>query len=186
MQPRYRFILVLSGLAALAVPAAIVPASPLMAQSDNQAPPQIALTQAQIDALLDSQADVGALQPKEPPAEGAKPDPALQAKMESAVKKHGFASLDDYEAVSGNIEAVMAGLDPETKRYVGPTVLVKRQMAQIQADKSIPAKDKAQALEEMKQALASPPPPKPSAGNIQLVAKNYDKLAQAMQGDSKQ
>jgi hypothetical protein len=100
-------------------------------------------------------------------------------------KKNGFASYDEYNNVVDNISIVLAGFDPATKKYVGTEALIKTQIAQVQADKKMPAKDKKQALADLDEALKSPAPPIENKGNIDLVAKYYDKLADAL-GDDQQ
>ena len=56
------------------------------------------------------------------------------------------------------------------------------QIAAVQADTKMPAKDKKAALADLNAALKTPAPAIENKGNIDLVAKNYDKLAAAMQG----
>jgi hypothetical protein len=63
--------------------------------------------------------------------------------------------------------------------------VLKAQIAQIQADKKMPAKDKKEALADLNEALKSPPPAIENKGNIDLVAKYYDKLAEAL-GESEE
>ena len=48
---------------------------------------------------------------------------------------------------------------------------------------SISPKDKKEALADLNEALKSPAPPIENKGNIDLVAKYYDKLADALGGD---
>jgi transcriptional regulator of aromatic amino acid metabolism len=60
--------------------------------------------------------------------------------------------------------------------------VIKAQIAAIQADKKMPAKDKKAALADLNEALKTPAPAIENKGNIDLVAKNYDKLAAALQG----
>ena len=72
-----------------------------------------------------------------------------------------------------------------TKKYVGTEAVIKAQIAQVQADKKMPAKDKKEALADLNDALKSPAPPIENKGNIDLVAKYYDKLADAL-GDDEQ
>lgn len=184
MRHEIRLLAAVAGLAILSLPAGLVAAGPAFAQAGEEqgaAIPQVALTQAQIDGLIASQADMIAAQPKTQ-SESDKPDPKVQAKMEAIAKKHGFTGLDQYAAVSESIGIVMAGFDPDTKSYVGPTGVIKKQIAQVQADKSMPAKDKAEALKELKEAMSAGDQAKPPAGNVELVGKNFDKLAQAFQG----
>lgn len=184
MRHTTRLLAAAAGLAALSLPAGLAATGPAFAQAvEGQGPAveQAPLSQAQIDGLIASQAEMTAAQPKTQ-SDSDKPDPKLQAKMESIAKKHGFTSLDQYAVVSESVGIVMAGMDPETKTYVGPSGVIKKQMAQVQADKSMPAKDKAEALKELKEAMSAGDQAKPPAGNIELVSKNFDKLAQAVQG----
>jgi hypothetical protein len=44
------------------------------------------------------------------------------------------------------------------------------------------AKDKKDALASLSDSLKSPPPPIENKGNIDLVGKNYDKLADTLGG----
>ena len=75
--------------------------------------------------------------------------------------------------------------DPATKKYVGAEAVLKAQLAQIQADKKMSAKDKKEALADLNEALKTPPPAIENKGNIDLVAKYYDKLAEAF-GESEE
>jgi len=72
---------------------------------------------------------------------------------------------------------VLAGFDPATKKYVGSDAVIKSQIAQVEADKKISAKDKKQALADLNEALKAPEPPIENKGNIDLIAKYYNKLA---------
>lgn len=169
----------LSFACAVAVPAGLFSTQPAFAQQDA-APKQIALTQKQIDGLIAAQPEIAAAQPQS--AGSDQPDPKMQAKMEAIVKKHGFSSLEEYGEVSDSIGIVLAGLDPETKTYIGPTALVKKQMAEVQADKTMKPQEKAAAMKELKEAMAAGDGAKPPAGNPEIVSKNYDRLAQLLQG----
>jgi hypothetical protein len=113
----------------------------------------------------------------------APPDPKVIAQLEGVAKKHGFASYDEYNDVMDNISLVLGGFDPATKKYVGSEAVIKAQIAQVEADKKMPAKDKKDALADLNQALKAPEPPIENKGNIDLVAKYYDKLAALMGED---
>jgi hypothetical protein len=185
------------GIAGLAVLIAIASAGGALAQAKQQtapaqaAPPpaqppavkQVALTDKQVDGVLAAQKDMDAIIEKLPA--NAKPDPKVAAQLDGVAKKNGFASYDEYNNVVDNISIVLAGFDPATKKYVGTEALIKTQIAQVQADKKMPAKDKKQALADLDEALKSPAPPIENKGNIDLVAKYYDKLADAL-GDDQQ
>jgi hypothetical protein len=115
--------------------------------------------------------------------EGGKPDPKIIAQLDDVARKHGFASYDDYNNVVDNISVVIAGFDPVSKKYVGPEAVIKAQIAQVQVDKKMPAKDKKEVLADLNAALKSPEPAIEHKGNIDLVAKYYDKLAEALGED---
>jgi hypothetical protein len=139
---------------------------------------QMALTEKQIEGVLAASKDVDAITDKIP--DNAKPDPKIDAQLDAVAKKNGFASYDEYNSVVDNISLVLGGFDPATKKYVGADTVLKAQLAQIQADKKMPAKDKKAALADLNEALKSPPPAIENKGNIDLVAKYYDKLAGAL------
>lgn len=151
------------------------------AEQGAPAPQQVALTQKMIDGLLAAQPQMADAQKK---MTSEQPDPKTEAQMAAIAKANGFASLDEYGAAVDSVGAVLGGIDPDTKTYVGPAALLKKQIAQLKSDKSVPAKDKAEALKQMNEALqgagSAPPPPR---NNIDLVAKNYDKLAMAFQNN---
>ncbi len=130
---------------------------------------QIALTDKQIDGVLAAQKDMDAITAKLP--ENIAPDQKVMAQLEAAAKKHGFASYDDYNNVVDNISLVLGGFEPVTKKYVGPEAVIKAQIAQVQADTKLPAKDKKEALDDLNQALKTPAPAVENKGNIDLIGK---------------
>ena len=142
---------------------------------------QIALTERQIEGALAAVKEMEPITEKLP--EGGKPDPRIIAQLDDVARKHGFASYDDYNNVVDNISVVIAGFDPVSKKYVGPEAVIKAQIAQVQADKKMPAKDKKEVLADLNAALKSPEPAIEHKGNIDLVAKYYDKLAEALGED---
>jgi hypothetical protein len=139
---------------------------------------QIALTDKQIEGVLAAAKEMAPITEKLP--DNAKPDPKILAQLDGVAKKNGFASYDDYNNVVDNVSLVLAGFDPATKKYVGTETVIKSQIAQVQADKKMPAKDKKEALADLNEALKSPGPAVENKGNIDLVAKYYDKLAEAL------
>ena len=142
---------------------------------------QIALTEKQIEGVLAAQKDVDAIVDKLP--DDAKPDPKVDAQLDGIAKKNGFASYDEYSTVVDNISLVLGGFDPTTKKYVGAEAVIKAQIAQVQADKKMPASERKEALADLNETLKSPPPAIENKGNIELVAKYYDKLAEALGSD---
>jgi hypothetical protein len=185
---------VVFSVACLAASMAALPCNSALAQAKGgqMAPPaaapaaqppamkQIALTDKQVESVIAAAKDMDALAEKMP--DNGNPDPKLIAQLEATAKKYGFASYDEYNAVVDNIGMVMSGIDPATKKYVGSAAVMKAQIAQIQADKKMSAKDKKEALDDLNQALKAPEPTIENKGNIDLVVKNYDKL-DAIMGD---
>ncbi|SFN71417.1 hypothetical protein SAMN05216330_101326 [Bradyrhizobium sp. Ghvi] len=169
--------------------AALAQAKQQPAPAQQAAPPQqqapalkqIALTDKQLDGVLAAQKDMDAITAKLP--ENTAPDPKVIAQLDGVAKKHGFASYDDYNNVVDNISLVLGGFDPATKKYVGNDAVIKSQIAQVEADKKMPAKDKKEALDELNQALKTPAPAIENKGNIDLIAKYYDKLVAALGDD---
>jgi hypothetical protein len=142
---------------------------------------QIALTDKQIEGVLAAQKDMDAITAKL--IDNAKPDPAMAAQFEGIARKNGFAGYDEYSNVLDNISIVLAGFDPATKRYVGTDAVIKAQIAQVEADKKMSPNEKKEALADLNDALRAPAPPIENKGNIDLVAKYYDKLADALGDD---
>lgn len=158
--------------------------APTAAPAQNMpAPKQIALTDKQIEQVLAAQKDLDAVTDKLPQQAPDKPDPKVIAQLDDVAKKNGFSNYGDYNDVVENIMLVLGGFDPQSKKYVGPEAVFKQQIAAVQADKKMPAKDKKAALADLNAALKSPPPPIENKGNIELVGKYYDRLSAAMRAD---
>jgi hypothetical protein len=179
-------------IACLAASMAIVSDSALAQQNKQQMAPapaapqdtavkQIALTEKQVQGVLAAGPDMDAITAKL--QDNAKPDPKVVAQLEGVAKKNGFANYDEYNSVLDNISLVMAGFDSVSKKYVGAEAVIKAQIAEVQADKKMSAKDKKEALADLNEALKTPAAPIANKGNIDLVTKYYDKLAAAMGND---
>jgi hypothetical protein len=182
------------GVACLISAASLASSGTAFAQAKQQAAPpaqaapaqppalkQVALTDKQIDGVLAAQKDMDAITAKL--AENTAPDQKVMAQLETVAKKHGFAGYDDYNNVVDNISLVLGGFDPATKKYVGNEAVLKAQIAQVQGDKKMSAKDKKEALDELNQALKTPAPTVENKANIDLVGKYYDKLIAALGDD---
>jgi hypothetical protein len=149
-----------------------------------QQPPaikQIALTEKQVEGVLAAQKDMDAITEKLP--DDAKPDPKVDAQLNGVATKYGFASYDEYNDVVDNISLVLGGFDAATKKYVGTEAVIKAQIALVQADKKMSAKDKKDTLADLNEALKAPGPAIENKGNIDLVGKYYDKLSEAFGDD---
>ncbi|MGA7373598.1 MAG: hypothetical protein WBW37_13485 [Methyloceanibacter sp.] len=138
---------------------------------------QIALTDAQIDGFIAAQKEIGPIIVKAP--QGDQSDPKVMEQLEAVAKKYKFANYAEYDDVAENVGLVMSGIDPKTKKYVGPDAVIKKDIALID-NENLPANDKKGQLEELQSELKSPPDPVTFPANIDLVVKNYDKLIAAL------
>jgi hypothetical protein len=164
-------------IASLPILMAAAPIGAAYAQNDAAPQPvkQIALTDKQIDGVLAAKPEIDAIVSKLPEGND-KPDPKVLAQLEGIVKKHGFASYEEYEGVDDNISLVMGGIDPQSKKYVGDEIVLKAQIKEVQADKKMAPNDKKEALTQLNDALKAITPVQ-FAANIPLVVKYYDKLS---------
>lgn len=140
---------------------------------------QIQLTEAQVQQYIAAEPDMEALLKGAPQATaGDTLDPKFIAKLEAAAKKHKFTNYDEFEAVGGNIEMAIEGIDPKTKKYIGVEAFLKQQIAEVEADAKMSAKDKKAAIDEYNSELKAAAPVK-FKSNIDLVLKYYDQLGGA-------
>ena len=109
-----------------------------------------------------------------------KPDPKVEAQAGAIAKKSGFASLAEYEDVSMNIAMIMYGIDPQTKKFTEPPEQIKKEIAALKADKSIPESEKREDLAQLEAALKDAKPVQ-FKENIALVLKYFDQLVPFMQ-----
>lgn len=145
------------------------------AAAQNNAPQeikQIKLTEKQVQSYIAAQDDLNAVMAK---SKGAQPSPALIAEFEAAAKKHGFANQEELNSVSINISLVMSGFDPNTKEFLEPPAAIKKEIADVTADKSIPAKEKKEIIDELNGMLKFAQPIQ-FPENVELIKKYYDKL----------
>jgi hypothetical protein len=154
------------------------------AAANEEAPPvkQFALAEKQVQGVLAAQKEMDAVTDKVPEGAADKPDPKIQAALEAVAKKHGFASYTEYSDVLDNIGLVLSGIDPKTRVFTQPPEALKAQIAALQADTKMAAKNKQAALAEMEAALKSTPIVQ-FPDNVTLVTKYYDKLAALLQSD---
>jgi hypothetical protein len=167
---------------ALAICAAGFAAPPILgtgaalAQSEPWGPKQVPLTEVLIKQYLAAQKDIEAVLGDAPPQTTDRPDPKIAAKLDAIAKKYQFASYDEFNRVAGNIAIILEGVDPKTKKYVGSDVVLRQEIAAVQADKKMSPADKNAALAELNGDLKALVPIQNKA-NIDLVLKHYDELA---------
>jgi hypothetical protein len=146
------------------------------APAQDAGPPQIALTEQQVQGFITATPEIakitGALQ--------AEPDKKTQDQLDALAKKAGFSGIEEYGTVSANVSMVLQGIDPKTKKFGDPKAMIQAQVAEVRADKKMKPAEKKAALAELNQALKEIQPIK-NQGNIALVESNYDKIAPLMQ-----
>jgi len=147
------------------------------AMSPNESQKQIALTDAQIESFIGAEKEMVPIIAKAP--KGYQPDPKVMEQLEEVVKKYKFANFAEFLDVAENIGLVMSGIDPDTKKYVGPDPVIKKHIAFIDSE-NLAANDKKRQLEELQSKLKSLSEPVKFPANIDLVVKNYDKINAAM------
>ena len=130
---------------------------------------QIKLTEKYIQDFMAAAKDIANLN------DDANPD-----QPEAIAKRSGFASLAKYEDVGMNISIIMSGIDPQTKKFTEPPEQIKKQIAALKADKSVPEGEKKNDLGELETALMTARPIQ-FKENITLVLKYFDELTPLMQ-----
>lgn len=138
---------------------------------------QLKLSEKQVEGFIAAHKDMGAVAEK---MDSDKPDPKVQAQLESIAKKFGFKDFNEYDDVASNIALVMAGIDPQTKAFTDPPTAIKREIDEITADKSMPEKERKQALDELAEAMKMAQPIQHPT-NIEIVKKYYDRLEPLLQ-----
>jgi hypothetical protein len=147
------------------------------ATSPDETIKQIVLTDAQIESFIAAQKDMVPIVARAPDRD--KSDPKVMEQLEAVAKKCNFASYAEYRDVAENIGLIMSGIDPDTKKYVGPDAVIKKHIVFIDGE-NLAANDKKRQAEELQSRLKSLPEPVKFPANIDLVVKNYDKINAAM------
>ena len=147
------------------------------ATSPDESVKQIALTDAQIESFIAAEKEMAPIIAKAP--QGDQPDPMIMEQLEAVAKKYEFANYAEFDDVAENIGLVMSGIDPDTKKYIGPDAVIEKEIASIDSENLAPSDKKGQ-VDELQSELKSPPDPVQFPANIDLVVKNYDKLNAVM------
>ena len=139
---------------------------------------QIKLTEKHIQGFMAASKDMAKLYDGADPS-ADKPDPKVEAQAGAIAKKSGFASLVEYEDASMNIAMIMYVIDPQTKKFTEPSEQIKKEIAALKADKSVPEAEKKEGLAQLEAALKNAKPIQ-FKENIALVLKYFDQLAPLM------
>jgi len=140
---------------------------------------QVQLSDGLVTSFVSAQKDMADYHQKAGPPASDQPDPKVQADLEGLAKKHGFASFAEFDDVAFNISMVMGGLDADGN-FTDPIAAIKKEIEEINGDKTTPEKDKKQMLDELNEALKNTPPLKfPS--NVDVVKKHRAAIEQVLQ-----
>jgi hypothetical protein len=137
---------------------------------------QIKLTEKHIQGFIAAHEDMAKLYDGANPD---KPDPKVDAQAEIVAKKNGFASLAEHDVVSMNISMILSGIDPQTKKFTEPPEQIRKEIAALKADKSVPDGEKKEDLAQLEAALKDTKSIQ-FKENIALVLKYFDKLPPLM------
>jgi len=150
------------------------------AQQASTAMRQVDLTEKQVQGFIAAQKPMTDVTERMQGSVADNPDPKIQAELEAVAKKSGFKNFSEYDEVATTIAMVIAGIDPETRQFTQPDDAIRKEIAELQADKSLPAAERKQALDELNEALKTAQPIRNPA-NIELVKKYYDKIEAVLQ-----
>ena len=140
---------------------------------------QIKLTEQQVTNFISAQPDLATVAGKLQQA-GNDPDAALRAELDGIAKKHGFASFTELDDVAANVAIVMAGLDAQSGAFTDPLDALKKELADVTADASIPEKDKKQLVQELGDAIKTTPPLEHKE-NVDIVKAHRNEIEKALQ-----
>ncbi len=149
------------------------------AGADAPQPKQVTLSQKSLDGLIAAQKEIRDIESKMP-KDAKTMDAKTEGQIDAAIKKNGFASTDEFANASYSVGVVLAGMDPDSGKYIGAEAATKKQIADVKADKEMPPKEKKEALDELNESLKLVTAEKPPQGNIDLVTANVSKLNEGL------
>lgn len=134
---------------------------------------QIPLTDAQVQNYIKAAPELAKMFDRIDKADG-KLGKKLKADLEAVAKNSGFASFDEMQDVSNNIQFVMQGMD-EKGSFREPQEFLKLDLAEVKADKSIEKKEKKQIIASIEDQLENTPKLS-QPGNVGVVKKHLKTL----------
>jgi hypothetical protein len=111
---------------------------------------QINLTEKQIQGFITAHKEIVQLYDG---TTSDKPDAKMEAQVEIVAKKNGFASLVEYDVVLMNISMIMSCIDQQTKKFTEPPEQIRKEIAALKADKSVPEAQKREDFAQLEAAL---------------------------------
>ena len=102
-------------------------------------------------------------------------DDAARPHMEKICAAAGFESYDQCAEVIGYVGMIVSACDRRSRTFRDPILLMRRELARLEADTKMPAAARNQAIAEMKEIVAAFPNGFP-ASDIQLMNANRDRV----------
>lgn len=102
-------------------------------------------------------------------------DDAARPHMEKICADAGFQSYDQCAEVIGYVGMIVSACDRRSRTFRDPILLMRRELARLEADTKMPAAARNQAIAEMKEIIAAFPNGFP-ASDIQLMNANRDRV----------
>jgi hypothetical protein len=146
---------------------------------------EIPLTAQQVEGFIAAQKPIAAVVDKLSDEQAQNPSPELIAQLDSIAKANKFANYAEFQAVSDNIGLVLSGIDPRTKKYIGAGAVIKQEIADVEADKTLSAQDKQEQLDDLNAQLKNVQLVV-IQGNVDLVVKYYDQIIASLPKEDKQ
>jgi hypothetical protein len=172
-------------LAALAAVGWLAGASRSLAAAD--VPEQVRLDETTVERMISAsravfevreQAGSAQGEAEEESAEGAEDlTPEETAQLESVVKKHGFKSLAEFDAVSGSVMTALMRVELDDPQMVAE---IKEEIGRIEADDEIPKDAKNEMLASLRRQLDPPEVRFPE--NVDVVRPFRDDLRALLEG----
>jgi len=172
-----RHVLKTWGIAAIVAAVALLTAPVTYAQDVIK---QVKLSEGHVQGFIKAQTDMAKISEKMLGNANDKPDPKIQAELETIAKSNGFKDFAEYDDVAANISMVMAGIDPTTGNFTDPVASIKKEIEEVNADKTLQEKDKKQMLDELNDALKTTQPIQ-FPENIEVVKKYRAEIDKVLQ-----
>lgn len=144
-------------------------------------PPEARLDDKAVTSYVAAQKEVSAVLERAGADPGDEIDPKVLANLERIAQKHGFASFEAFDDVAFNVTLVMNGLNPETGAFVDPKYGVRQEIANVTADKSIPAAEKREILDHLAEELEAMPAKLQFPENVEVVKRHLAAIEDLMQ-----
>lgn len=170
-------IVLLTACLALALGAA---AQEPTSEPKDEAIKQIKLSESQVKNFISAQPELAAVFPKVRDEGGDSITPALQTELDGIARKHSFASYEELDNVAANIAIVMAGIDANSGEFTEPLEALKKELADVTADKLISEGDKKKLTSALNAAISNTPKLE-HLENVDLVKAHRVEIEKALQ-----